>query len=473
MLATPAVAALRTHFERNPGKDWKGYSATLARTIRPDDSFYYIDPDNMGAWRFRTTTREYYLPRLLSRPESVLFGVRERTGAPTLADLLPWSAERPDGGYWFVSLRNTRADQDELFHRLRMQKHDFTGLTLWGYGPPTLNLIRDGGFEAAGQEPPGQDDRVVIVGHKESYAGQYALRLRSAEPDLLRKTIRVNTPADDAVVELENYQFERLDDGAPYGWGITGDSKRLIADSTTRGTTIGPGDEPVELYQAIRDARAPGRTLAGSLLVSGVNRTAFSFYLLYLDERTGEHERKLVKNVFLNKKTLDFQVSLPEHAASEGLMLAIQVGETDHACTLQNFRLRILKAGASLNPDRVHTLSLYLKYKDLRLEHESTTDFNSSGSILLAYHAEGEDHWIHLERFFGSADWHFRSFTIEPGVHIPKNASWLLVAIQIYGTGTIWADNLQLEAQPQPTPFTTGVRLPFHSQVSGVHAILQ
>jgi hypothetical protein len=52
------------------------------------------------------------------------------------------------------------------------------------------------------------------------------------------------------------------------------------------------------------------------------------------------------------------------------------------------------------------------------------------------------------------------AFQIKPGADIPIGSSWLLVSVALYGTGTIWIDDVQFEPQDHPTLFTEGTRLP-------------
>jgi hypothetical protein len=68
--------------------------------------------------------------------------------------------------------------------------------------------------------------------------------------------------------------------------------------------------------------------------------------------------------------------------------------------------------------------------------------------------------------FYGSDDWRPVVFQLKPGRDVPYGASWLSVSVVLYGKGTIWIDDLQLEAKDHQTPFADGIRLPHDEYVS-------
>ncbi len=132
----------------------------------------------------------------------------------------------------------------------------------------------------------------------------------------------------------------------------------------------------------------------------------------------------------------------------------------------------IQSAGELLGTAKPFTLSMMLKYRTdiLRFPKDfENEDAPIGGCVsLVGKDPQGEPVERVLHRCRGARDWHHVSIPIDPAADLPPDTSSVAVQIGVYGgTGTLWADNVQMETKDHPTPFVDGVRPPHDTYFAG------
>ena len=71
----------------------------------------------------------------------------------------------------------------------------------------------------------------------------------------------------------------------------------------------------------------------------------------------------------------------------------------------------------------------------------------------------GKSYFGDFLRISGTHDWRRYEVQLVPGLNLPSGLRDIKVGVgNRGGSGTFWVDNLQLEKQPRPTPFTRSAR---------------
>jgi hypothetical protein len=123
-------------------------------------------------------------------------------------------------------------------------------------------------------------------------------------------------------------------------------------------------------------------------------------------------------------------------------------------------------------PDQVHTLSMAMQYNsDILLSPWAIENKEESASGMrvdvIGVDAQDKPFERVLVRLRGKQDWRHGAFSLTPGVDFPLNAKSLSIRVGVWsGTGTVWVDNVQLEAKGHPTPFADGIRPPHEIQLA-------
>ncbi len=473
-LVPSTARTLVAYYEWNSEKDWKGLAEYMARTMTPSDVVYYVDPDGIGQWRFRTTVRDFYFKQYLKNSEAYLFSLTELSGNLTLDELDKLARRFPCSTIWFYALEGHVRKCEELLDKVGAEKRSFNGILLWVLGEPTVNLIRGGGFESVDASKAKKEAGVDIIGQVEAYAGKQALRIHSTESATLRKVFRVRKAAHDEVYVVRNPSFEVWDAKGPVGWEIDAPSAKFLSTSDNihsgqRALGLLERNKPLTLVQGIPMGLAPGNVVE----VEVFGKASVPEQLgagLRVGCLAGEQRVVAYHSGDGIWAPITLRVNVPSDAAPNSMVLELfRTPSTRGEVLVDDVSIKVLKTEESLDPTKTYTLSMMLRYDNLRFKDETSNIMMGGGSVLIAYRdPSGVDKWRHLARLYGTKDWHQVAFRLKPGKDIPVGASWLLVAVQLYGTGTIWVDNLQLEAKDHATPFVEGTRLPHDERLAAL-----
>jgi hypothetical protein len=158
---------------------------------------------------------------------------------------------------------------------------------------------------------------------------------------------------------------------------------------------------------------------------------------------------------------LSVQQAIPANAEPDSLRVELRcMSGTEGVVLVDDVKAWVEKVVPSLDPSKTYTFSMMIRYENLRGLRDLPNTFGAA-FLVLSYHGpDGQDTKIRLSGFYGSKDWTQLAFQLKPGRDIPVGASWLLATFALYGSGTIWIDNVQFEPVDHPTPFTEGTRLP-------------
>lgn len=457
-LVSTQTVGLARYYTWHPEKDWRGLATIMAPLLQPDDHVHYLDPQGIGRWRFRTTVREYYFRQMLPNAEVYLQGLRESIGNPTPGEVAALLREHPHDTHWFYALVGSLGPAAPLLDDIADLRKEVNGLVLWVVGAPTRNLLQE---ELARRGEIGW----TRAAEDEAFSGESAFAFASDEPVQIPFTIRVNEPGHDVPLDLRNESFVAWSDaGEPAGWsrvrGTVSPARQTIPGIAEAAPVLAllPGSE---IEQAPREMRLPGQRLEVRALLFAEQADTLALGVRYQhagqwDEVTTAHPGDA------EWRTGTLEVTLPENTAPESVRVFLRctVDAPGQAYAGQ-VTGRVVRVRPSLDPTKTYTLSMRLRYDNLRFAEESGNTRAGAGTISLAYHVPGEgDRWLALERFHGTSDWRLARYRIRPGRDIPKNAEWLMLQVLFYGTGRLWIDDIQLEEGAHPTPYTPGRRLP-------------
>lgn len=461
-----AARSLGRYYAWQPEVDYKGLAEYMTRTITPHDVVYYVDPSNLGMWRFRTPLVSYYFKRCLDYSGTLVSWLNEFIGTIDEKELTRLASEFPDRNIWFIAFQGHQGKCGALLDRVCPGPRTFNRLVLWVWAEPTVNMIRNGGFEDVRQRGSGSDAAVEVVSGPDAYSGQSCLRLQILDAGVKSKqaSFRVNAPKYRSSCVLRNPGFEVWRAGGPTGWTPAMGRKSIRpsrqAHSGKSALEVQAGVDKALLRQRVPTGLAPGRTVELKAFGKADSPGLLSLALAYTV--AGQSRREVAAHPGDGAwGPISIRVGVPAEAEPESV--AVEIARESNASSsvfVDDVELSIVDVEESLDPTRTYTLSMMLRYENLRSFYE-TSNLQDAASVMLAYHTpEGKDEQRHLDRFYGSSDWRYVAFQIKPGADIPIGSSWLLASVALYGTGTIWIDDVQFEPQDHPTPFTEGTRLP-------------
>ncbi len=462
LLAPGTVDALEHYYQWQPAWNWKEATRYITRTLTPNDILYFIDP---GHTQFNMTMTGFYFESFLKNYEKYLFSVREYLADLDEAGLRRLTAEYPASTLWFCAETGREYHAGQVLDRVCKNRRTFSGVTLWCLGEPTENMIANGDLEDPAVTPEGRPEFVQVVEGPEAFAGKRCVRLRVPETDTQHVQFRVNTPGHTVRCIERNPGFEAWNENHPAGWNVPGPSAPFVqrsADAYAGQAALAMLESPdqVAVGQSFDEGYASGSVIEASAQGKAASPNQLVLVLDYACVEGQKHvEARHPGGGVWAPMTLHEELPRNVVPGSIALRILRNPGQPG-TVVVDDVKASLFGVRESLDPTKTYTLSMMMRYEGIRSRFEAANSW-SGASVMISYaRPEGGSETRHLKRFFGDSPWRANVFQLKPGRDLPLNASWLMVTVIIYGHGTIWLDNLQLEAKDHPTPFVNGVRLP-------------
>jgi hypothetical protein len=470
-LLTPStVNGLERYYRWHPRWDWKEVARHITQTLSPNDVLYFIDPSKS---QYNMTLTCFYMDYFLRDSELYLFSVKQFLADLDAAMLRRLAFDFPTSTLWFCATEGAEGKAGKLLDEVCKTKRKFKGVVLWCMGEPTTNLIRNGGFEDPNAIPEAPSAFAEIVTGPDAFDGERCLRLHLSELGAEQVRFPVNTPGYSANCLERNAGFEAWARDRPVGWDVP----ESAAPSVQRAGEVSSGRSALALLQAPQAVVVSQSIMAGLATGTVMEVTAqgkaqeakqLAIELVYA---TPEGPcRKVVYHPGGGAwRPMALREKLPPNVLPVGMAVRV-VREPGAAGTVlvDDVQASLKGLKDSLDPRKTYTLSMMLRYQGLRSKYEGSNS-RSAASIMVSYVLpNGQGEGLHLMRFYGSASWQPAVFQLRPGRDIPYGVSWLSVSVALYGKGTIWIDNVQLEAKDHPTPFVDGSRPPHDEYIPQV-----
>lgn len=461
MLAPSAAHALRAHYASHPSTDWKGAAAFVRDTLDARDVMIFMPwptgrPVSGTYWKHVLATPfAHYLERSLPHPGSVVHTVRQ-VGAANWAEARAHIERFPDRTVWLVigdEERYPEADQRAL-EAFAPAHGRFNRITVRARGAATANLLPRGGFGEDAEDLLGPGFRFEEAAP--GLGGARVLRIDAPEPEF--RTLLL--PVETADYPIRNANFSFWTGGAPAGWETVEGAVQRTGEARDgrHALALGGDGAPATLRHALRMPPAPGSALRLHAWVSAPPGTAGNIALRYLVE--GEPRQAM--QAFAGGEgwtpiTLD--AALPRDADREGVAIELSAAAGPFPIGFDALRLERAPEASTLDPNLDYLLSMRLKSADVApgIYPSRVVKVTLGGDI------PGEEQGLFRQLLLleGTRDWEHYRFRLLPGRNLPLTVRNLRVGIGFAGgSGTLWIDGVQLEAQAAPTPFAPGVRMP-------------
>ncbi len=478
-LAPAAVDAMRTYRAEGwltenrvtgpivPVRDWKGLYRHMANTFQTQDVVFHLGPPEHAA-----NYRRLYLDRYLGNYGALPF--REVSRNHPKFDLIRWAClENPYASVWFTGQRRLGIGAyvpllnalcgPPLMSNLSSSS---MGVALWVLGEPTQNLIENGGFEqkevVIGTEGPG------AVGIDPGYEGRGTLAMYVPPEAPASQTVTLSVKPH--TYRVRNGHFELWAEGKPVGWEMAAESAHAVevGPATTSGSRalgLAPSATPVVLSQRVPMGLAPGRRVRVEAEAYADAARQIALILRYA--LAGEaHEAAAYHSGGGEWAPLFVEAVIPAEADPEAIAVVIRrEPDTPGQAAVDNVAVGVLDADNSLDPREIYTLSMMIRYADVR---RPKNPYHPWGYVALTFSSEQDERrHVDLARFEGTRDWYQLSCPVLPGRTLPADAADLHVRVGMQdASGAIWIDNVQLEPKDHATPFTQGVRIPHDEDIA-------
>jgi hypothetical protein len=470
-LLTPStVSGLERYYRWHPRWDWKEVARHITQTLSPNDVLYFIDPSKS---QYNITLTYFYMDYFLRDSEAYTFSVKQFVSDLDAATLRRLACEFPESTIWFCALAGEEGAAGKLLDGACKTKRKFNGVVLWCLGEPTTNLVPNGGFEAADSERGNGEDSGVLVSGSEAFEGEHALRFQLSEPATKQWRVCLLPLSRSVEYPIRNAGFEAWTDTRPVGWDLPGQSVPFVKRAPGAGEkghalALLETAEPVFVSQGITTTLAAGATV--EVRAQGMAKNARQLAIeLVCQTPEGPHRQVAYHPGTGQWSLMALHEKLPPNVLSNTIAVRLvrEPGAEEAVC-VDDVHAVLHGVTASLDPEKTYTLSMMLRYEGLRPQRESANAW-AAASIVLSYgSSDGKNRGVHLMRFYGSSDWRPVVFPLKPGRDLPRDVSWLQVSVLMYGRGTIWIDNVQLEAKDHQTPFVDGSRPPHDEYIPQV-----
>ncbi|MBI2425244.1 MAG: glycosyltransferase family 39 protein [Candidatus Hydrogenedentes bacterium] len=460
LYAPQAVSALERQYRARPVRDYKGLAQHMAKTLQPGDAVYFAGPDDR-LWFPLQYALASEVPSFAN--QHLWLSSNRASGMPGEEAIMEFVSQYPERNVWFLSRLQDIGSVGERLDRLGASPHRFGELYSWVFGAPTANLIRRGGMEGLSSD---QVDRpgITLTGPEEAFAGEHAIRIDSDAPGDVQISFALQAPA----WSLRNPSFAAWQEGAPRGWQVYPHADAAAPTVDGKGApalALTASDETVIVRQAAPHGLAPGKSVLFTAMGQASEPQSLALVLKW--EAAGIPQQQQVLHPGGGQwAEMKLTAAIPPEADPESITVEVQrlPGAATNAALVRGLRLALQPRAIQLDPLKTYTVSLMLKYEDVRWAKEfAAADPPHAAQLVLMYRdtKTKKNNGVHLLRFSGTSPWRQVTFLLKPGENLPIDAVDLKLFASIYsGTGAVWLDDVQVEEGSLPTPFAASRRLP-------------